>query len=133
MFDVRDGCLDATEIRGTIVRVNETIRYIGRLLCLMLGLILLGGCAPQEALSPDKDPKTVTVTDSVGRQVEIPYPVTRAAVSNNYTMEMIGALGAWDSVIAVDYDMYRNNAAWHHPYGEGQIFARNQKIGRAHV
>lgn len=109
-----------------IVRVNETIRYIGRLLCLMFGLILLGGCAPQEALPPDKAPKTVTVTDSVGRQVEIPYPVTRAAVSNNYTMEMIGALGAWDSVIAVDYDMYRNNAAWRRPYGEEQIFARNQ-------
>ncbi|EKU71126.1 ABC transporter substrate-binding protein [Selenomonas sp. F0473] len=103
-------------------------RHFAYLLCIALVLLLCGGCRQQEA-PPAEAPaaQTVTVADSAGRRVEIPYPVTRAAVSNNYTMEMIGTLGAWDAVCAVDFDMYNNNAAWTHPYTMEQVFANNQR------
>ena len=109
------------------VRLQKGIKVFSVLLCLFFSLALAAGCADQSEPGRDTSASTVTVTDSLGRWVDIPYPVTRAAVSNNYTMEMIGALGSWDAVIAVDFDMYNNNAAWRRPYTRDQVFARNQR------
>lgn len=70
---------------------------------------------------------TKIIVDSIGRSVEIPYPVTSAAVSNNYTMESIAAIGAAEAVKAIDFDMYRNRDSWPQcSYTEEQVFAKNQ-------
>lgn len=107
--------------------ISRSILFI--FVFLLSGVILFSGCGVQpDEKNTTASEKHITIIDSIGRRVEIPYPVTRAAVSNNYTMEMIGSIGAIDSVCAIDYDMYRNRNAWAgHTFTEEQVFSKNQK------
>ena len=57
-----------------------------------------------------------TVTDSVGRSVEIPDPVTKAVVANAYNTEIINAIDALDCVIGVDYNIYQDKESWKDVY-----------------
>ena len=57
-------------------------------------------------------PETITLTDNVGREVELPYPVETAAVALRYTNELIRACGAIDHVIAVDLNTAQDRDYW---------------------
>ena len=46
--------------------------------------------------------KTVTVVDSVGNKIEVPYPVERIAILNSSIAEVICALGAEDRIVGID-------------------------------
>ncbi|VUT26965.1 MAG: Cobalamin-binding protein precursor [Candidatus Methanolliviera sp. GoM_asphalt] len=46
--------------------------------------------------------KTVTVVDSVGNKIEVPYPVERVASLNPAALEVIRALGAKDRIVGID-------------------------------
>jgi iron complex transport system substrate-binding protein len=48
------------------------------------------------------DQKTVTVVDSVGNKIEVPYPVERIASLNPAALEVIRALGAKDRIVGID-------------------------------
>lgn len=57
-------------------------------------------------------PTTITLTDNVGREVELPYPVETCAVALRYTNELIRACGAIDKVIAVDLNTAQDREYW---------------------
>ena len=65
--------------------------------------------AETEAPAPEQP---ITVTDAVGRQVELPSYATRVAVLNRYNLELIRACGLIDKVIAVDDSIIENHIYW---------------------
>ena len=88
-----------------------------------LGLGACGGQAPaasssappQAAASAKEAPaaqETRVVTDGLGRQVEVPWPIQRAVVANRYNSELIRACGAIDRVVAVDTNTAQDRAYW---------------------
>lgn len=68
-----------------------------------------------------------TITDSIGRQVEIPKPVTKAVVANAYNTEIINAIDALDCVIGVDYNIYQDKESWKNRYTEDMVIGKSQK------
>lgn len=72
----------------------------------VLGLLTLAACATPSAASTTKPSTlagaTITVTDDVGRTVELTSPVKRAVVINSYSNEFVNALGASDKIVGVD-------------------------------
>ncbi|VUT25790.1 MAG: corrinoid ABC transporter substrate-binding protein [Candidatus Methanolliviera sp. GoM_oil] len=70
-------------------------KIVGAMLAFMIVCTML--------LVPQADAqKTVTITDSLGREVEIPYPVERVVNMNTFANEAIAALGGEDKVVGVD-------------------------------
>lgn len=96
---------------------------------LFMGLI---GCSKNQTgeVSPDanntlpsqEEKSTITLTDNVGREVELPYPVEKAVVTNRYNSELIRACGAIDKVIATDMNTAQDREYW-------AIFDPNNVIG----
>ena len=68
-----------------------------------------------------------TVTDSIGRNVELPNPVTKAVVANAYNTEIINAIGALDCVIGVDYNIYQDKESWQNRFTEDMVIGKSQK------
>lgn len=71
--------------------------------------------------------QTQIITDSIGREVEIPKPVTKAVVANAYNTEMINAIGALDYVIGVDYNIYQDKDSWKNKFTEDMVIGKDQK------
>ena len=78
------------------------------LLCLLLAL---AGCGKEEEQTA-QGAETITVTDSIGREVTVPYPLTRVVVSNAYNAELINAVGALDTVVGVDNYIFNDEAGF---------------------
>lgn len=55
---------------------------------------------------------TIVVTDSLGHEVRIPYPLTSVAVINPYNAELITAVGAEKAITGIDKDIYENREAF---------------------
>ncbi len=55
---------------------------------------------------------TITVTDNVGREVTMPFPIKKAAVALRYNNEMIRACGAIDQVAVVDMNTAQDREYW---------------------
>jgi iron complex transport system substrate-binding protein len=76
---------------------------------LLFGLVA-SSCAP--VTGKTTAPVSVTITDSAGREVEVPYPVDRAVVVYSQVLLAIKALGVSDDkIIGLDeftYDQYEN-------------------------
>ena len=68
--------------------------------------------APEDPASQGAPPSTITLTDNVGRTVELPHPVKTCAVALRYTNELIRACGAIDRVIAVDLNTAQDRDYW---------------------
>jgi len=71
--------------------------------------------------------KTQTVTDSIGRKVEIPSPVTSCVVANAYNTEIINAIGALNCVVGVDYNIYQDKDSWKNKFTEDMVIGKSQK------
>ena len=122
------------------------MKTMSRILCLLLALSMLaalagcGGAASSgaalsgsedssaqqnqgEKSSDSENPVTITLTDNMGRSVELPYPVERAAVALRYTNELIRACDAIDKVIAVDLNTAQDREYW-------SMFDPNEVIGK---
>ncbi len=67
--------------------------------------------------------KEITLTDNIGREVTLPYPVVRAVVANRYNSELIRACGAINKVIATDMGTAQDREYW-------SIFDPNNTIGK---
>ncbi len=111
-----------------------------RILALLLAFIfcMTVGCAKKEEVPQEKgaaqeeeekngEKAIQIVTDSIGREVEIPSPVTKAAVANAYNTEIINAIGSLDSVIGVDYNIYQDKESWKERFTEDQVIGKDQK------
>jgi iron complex transport system substrate-binding protein len=57
-----------------------------------------------KALPEAAEPETVTIIDAIGREVTIKKPIERIAFTHPTTGEMIKVVGAWDRVVAIDYN-----------------------------
>ncbi len=64
-----------------------------------------GGASEDASGKKDvQDSSEITITDAIGREVTIRQPVKRIAFINSTTGEMIKIVGAWDRVVAVDWE-----------------------------
>lgn len=70
---------------------------------------------------------TISITDSLGRQITLPYPVKRAAVSNAYNAELITAIGASEQIVGVDYYIYQDQEGFGHRFKESQLIGESQR------
>ena len=69
----------------------------------------------------------VSVTDSIGRRLELPHTVKRAAVSNAYNAELIIAIGAAEAIVGVDSYIYRDKEGFGYRFTENQLIGKNQR------
>lgn len=111
-------------------------KIIVRLTAALLSLSLCA-CSSAESTENTKDKNIsvndteekehIVVTDSIGRDVEIPYPVTKAVVANAYNTEIINAVGALDCVVGVDYNIYQDKESWKNRFTEDMVIGKSQK------
>lgn len=100
------------------------MKLFALLLAVTISLVTLinmksGQLSEINRISPSKS--QIEVTDYLGRQVTIPYPVTRAAIINPYCAELVTAAGAGSSICGVDKDIYENRAAFPFPITKDMI------------
>lgn len=89
--------------------------------------------ASNEEASSDEQSSTKMITDGLGREVEIPWPLERAVVANRYNSELIRACGAIDRVISVDTNTAQDRVYWsqfdpENVIGKGQSDLNYEKI-----
>ena len=111
-------------------------------LCVLISVCVLFGCSSETDVSssevseteiiskisePTANAETQTITDSLGRSVEIPNPVTSCVVANAYNTEIINAIGAFDRVIGVDYNIYQDKESWKNAFTEDMVIGKDQK------
>lgn len=77
----------------------KTRRILGLAIGLVLVLSTLTGCVHKQTAQPAKG--KITITDSLGRQVEVPCPPQRIVSVNSDVSEVICALGAQDKIVGV--------------------------------
>ena len=95
------------------------------ILVLFLGM-LLGGCGSDSAEIKEVQQKTIIVKDSVGREVELPYPLERVAVCNVYNAELITAVGAIDKIVGVDNYVFKDQSGFKNRFTKAQVFGISQ-------
>ena len=97
-----------------------------RIFVLIISLILalaLVGCGGDEGQAA----KTTAITDSLGRQVEVQLPLKKVVVANAYNTELINAVGAIESVVGVDFHIYRDQEGYKNRFKENQIIGKDQR------
>ena len=105
------------------MRKNHILYVLCALLC---GLFLLVGCGKEKTEAPSEAAGTITVTDSLGRTVTVPHPLTRVVVSNAYNAELINAVGALDTVVGVDNYIFNDPSAFPGRFTKDQVIGANQ-------
>lgn len=95
------------------------------MLLLCCGMMLFG-CADDNGRRKAEQQKTIVVTDSVGRKVELPYPLERVAVCNVYNAELITAVGAIDKIVGVDNYIFKDQSGFKNRFNETQVFGISQ-------
>ena len=105
-------------------RNRRAVRWLAGLFVLLL---LTTGCnrEPRSSIS-DSAQNKVEVIDSIGRKVEIAYPVTRAALSNAYNAELVTAIGAIDRIVGVDYHIFQDQEGFQHRFTENMVIGQSQ-------
>lgn len=61
------------------------------------------------------------IIDSVGRHIRIPVPLTKVAVSNPYTAELITAVGAVDAIVGIDQPIFDNREGFPRDFTKDMI------------
>ena len=100
-------------------------KIIAIMLLLCCGMMLFG-CADDNGRRKAEQQKTIVVTDSVGRKVELPYPLERVAVCNVYNAELITAVGAIDKIVGVDNYIFKDQSGFKNRFNEAQVFGISQ-------
>ena len=103
--------------------MKKTLLMVGMFLCFVL---TLAGCE-KETAEQVADETTITVTDSIGREVTVPHPLTRVAVSNSYNAEFINAVGALDTVVGVDNYIFNDPSGFPGRFKQDQVIGANQR------
>ncbi|MDR2461149.1 MAG: ABC transporter substrate-binding protein [Deltaproteobacteria bacterium] len=85
-------------------------------------ILVLAGCQNSNN-TPNANEETQVVVDSIGRQVTLPKPVTRAVIANGYNLELVNAIGAIDTIVGVDYITFGDIDAY------GRYFSEDSIIG----
>lgn len=86
---------------------------------------ILTGCGKSEK-PPAKENAALTVTDSIGREIQLKGPARRAIVENAYNAELITAIGAIESVAGVDYYIYQDKEGFNHRFTEDMLIGKGK-------
>ena len=105
-------------------------KLVALLLAMIFAMSAMTGCSSSSNTTETKAEdtnddstasETQVVIDSIGREVEIPDPVTKAVVANAYNTEIINAIDALDCVIGVDYNIYQDKESWKNKFTEDMV------------
>lgn len=83
--------------------------------------------AVEENVQNETESTSQIIIDSIGREVEIPNPVTKCVVANAYNVEIINAINAIDSIIGVDYNIFQDKESWKNKFSEESVIGKDQK------
>jgi len=78
--------------------------------CLLVSVIT--GCAKEATPTPTPEKKTVTIIDERGKQFEVPQPLERVCIFNTFNVELVRAVGGWQSVVGMDANAAQDKAYW---------------------
>ena len=110
--------------------MNHYVKMVGVIVGISLATIVTGcgdnSLHPVSISSEKQVNETITVTDSLGRNVVIPAKVTRAAITNAYNAELITAIGAADKIAGVDYYIYQDKAGFKNRFKEENLIGSSQ-------
>ena len=95
------------------------------ILALCLIPSLFAGCQGGDG-GKDGQESTHVVVDSVGREVELPNPVSEAVLANNYTASFVRAIGAQDAVVGIDEMTFNDKDMWG-DFPEDKLIGKGQK------
>ena len=105
----------------------------GALFSIVLGLSLTVGIYAEgsqeksdEQSEMQTKQETIILTDNIGREVELPYPVTRAVAANRYNSELIRASGAIDYMIGADLNTIQDRKYWGN-YDPDSVIGKSQR------
>ncbi|CAK7046351.1 ABC transporter substrate-binding protein [uncultured Phascolarctobacterium sp.] len=104
----------------------KAARWAVLILFFCVSSVLLGCGAADSIASKAAPQKTITVKDSVGREVELPYPLERVAVCNVYNAELITAVGAIDRIVGVDNYIFQDQSGFKNRFKQEQVFGISQ-------
>jgi iron complex transport system substrate-binding protein len=80
---------------------------------IIFALALTAAASPLAVMAEETDTReTITLTDNVGRQVELKCPVETAVSALRYNNELIRACGAIDHIISVDMNTAQDREYW---------------------
>ena len=88
-------------------------------------MALLAGCGGKEK-PPTGQSTALTVTDSIGREIQLKGPARRAIVENAYNAELITAIGAIENVAGVDYYIYQDKEGFNHRFTEDMLIGKGK-------
>ena len=74
----------------------------------------------------DNKRETITLTDNVGREVELECPVDTAVSALRYNNELIRACGAIDHIISVDLNTAQDREYWG-MFDPEEVIGKSQK------
>lgn len=103
--------LSPREKFGGIMKKKISMAILALLLA--CSFCFAGGARDESATAPAAEKAgTITLTDNVGREVELPYPVTRAVTALRYNSELIRACGAIEYIVAADLNTAQDRTYW---------------------
>lgn len=100
-------------------------QFVAVLLTFIFCLLMLSGCMNEK--SSDDTKNSIKIVDSLGREVTLDKPVTRAVVANAYNTELINAIGAIDSVVGVDYNIYQDQNGFKNKFTKDMVIGKSQR------
>lgn len=103
--------------------IHKVIK-LKKILTIILLITGISLTACKTAVPQNNSVKMQTITDSIGRKVSIPHPVTKAVIANGYNLELINAIGAIENVIGIDHITFGDQNLY------GKHFTKNQIIGQ---
>jgi len=88
-----------------MIKLRRTI-----ILLSILAVFLLGACSntPAVTTTPDENIETITVTDSIGRTVEVPEKVERIAALYSFAGYAVCLLGSGNELVGVPGGLQRD-------------------------
>lgn len=101
-------------------------QLIPALFTIVFCICLLAGCGNDKQYDSDAKNK-IRITDSLGRQVVLDKPVTRAVVANAYNTELINAIGAIDDVVGVDFNIYQDQEGFKNKFTKDMVIGKSQR------
>lgn len=116
------------------LKTTKRLRLIAAvLLAAAISILCLGGCGAGQTESAQQDPpatsQTVTVTDMLGRSVEVPAEPQRLIGIGSSSLRLISYLNAADKVVGVEQSELKDNVTCSYRHVNHETFKNLPVIG----
>lgn len=108
-----------------IHRIKNRFSPLTLLLFAAFAAAFFAGCG-ESGKTPAEHSAPLTVTDSLGREIQLKGPARRAVVENAYNAELITAIGAIENVAGVDYYIYQDQEGFNHRFTEDMLIGKGK-------